>query len=794
MTRNFWSLLVFLVLCLPALAERDKPAVPLADLRWAGAQVFNVLDYGAKADAVRATGCIIPGMDPCSSGGTGTDNGDAFEAAEAAGIATGEPFIVHIPAGHYRFGVEGDRDDSFDFGWKASASDMWIRGEGVDSTFLYPGDPDGSKIIGFCPTWAGACSMTGDPIENVEISGFTLYDDDPVGHGHWHHKIDANSGLSGGTPAPGDAITWGSGDGEGHVEEWDASGTGTIYITEISSGRDDPADTESITDGTWTITNIVTLDLKTIEESHGVGIRGMHHVYIHDIRCQNIGDECIDAGGVAGLSNEDLRYINITSIDSPPFPNGGSTINIDGTNGAIVQGVVIRGGHTSYGIGSTGINIGNNSVVANHNILITGNHVVRTGAFAISISIDFAENNHITISDNYFETGNPGNGALYMAGAVVGNHLRITGNHFVGGIEGVFYFDDVVIENNVFDDTLSDPNYSLKLGPSTNVVARSNTMFGGDGGCIVYLPGDGGILIDGNHCLTNADSVVGNDVIFAYGPISGECATGAVRITNNIIHPVGLASGGIIGHTCSDSIASGNHIVFAENDTDARCISNINTITDNYCQIFNDTDYGIMLSASKLNYTGGLISGNLVRMGNPGDNGIRVTSTAMGVRVIGNRIEGVSGAGVAIEEGTGSDYNVFLANISAPLFSMGPTTPATFDSADVTIQADPDEDLVDLTAHGFVDGSGPFQFTTSGTLPTGLSLATDYWLKRVDVDTLTIAGGPPDWDYIDLSGVGSGTHTINPESAAFECLTGASGGCDGNGTGANSQASMNIVR
>lgn len=64
------------------------------------------------------------------------------------------------------------------------------------------------------------------------------------------------------------------------------------------------------------------------------------------------------------------------------------------------------------------------------------------------------------------------------------------------------------------------------------------------------------------------------------------------------------------------------------------------------------------------------------------------------------------------------------------------------------------------TAHGRTVGSGPYLFTTSGTLPTGLLKDTLYWIHTVvDVNTIRVTTqlGSPASNVVDA---GSGTHTI----------------------------------
>lgn len=76
-------------------------------------------------------------------------------------------------------------------------------------------------------------------------------------------------------------------------------------------------------------------------------------------------------------------------------------------------------------------------------------------------------------------------------------------------------------------------------------------------------------------------------------------------------------------------------------------------------------------------------------------------------------------------------------------------------------------DIVTLTAHGFqtcLKG----RFASSGTLPAGISAATDYFLIRVSADTFKIAVSRQDARAgiaVDFTGAGIGSHTFTPTSA-----------------------------
>lgn len=76
-------------------------------------------------------------------------------------------------------------------------------------------------------------------------------------------------------------------------------------------------------------------------------------------------------------------------------------------------------------------------------------------------------------------------------------------------------------------------------------------------------------------------------------------------------------------------------------------------------------------------------------------------------------------------------------------------------------------DVITCTAHNQKIGD-IVQFTTTGTLPAGLSLATNYYVLTVpDANSLTVSatnGGT----VVDITDTGSGTHTMNRSPAVPE--------------------------
>ena len=72
-------------------------------------------------------------------------------------------------------------------------------------------------------------------------------------------------------------------------------------------------------------------------------------------------------------------------------------------------------------------------------------------------------------------------------------------------------------------------------------------------------------------------------------------------------------------------------------------------------------------------------------------------------------------------------------------------------------------DIATNVAHGLLTGDGPFQLTSTGTLPAGLALATNYWIIRLTADTFSFASTLANalaGTAVDITDAGSGTHTI----------------------------------
>jgi hypothetical protein len=86
----------------------------------------------------------------------------------------------------------------------------------------------------------------------------------------------------------------------------------------------------------------------------------------------------------------------------------------------------------------------------------------------------------------------------------------------------------------------------------------------------------------------------------------------------------------------------------------------------------------------------------------------------------------------------------------------------TFSSGDVSLS------VITIASHGYKLGL-KIRFTTTGVLPAGLSLATDYYLTDLTNNTLLVSTSYANalaGSYVTLTDGGSGTHTIAVQAAS----------------------------
>lgn len=90
----------------------------------------------------------------------------------------------------------------------------------------------------------------------------------------------------------------------------------------------------------------------------------------------------------------------------------------------------------------------------------------------------------------------------------------------------------------------------------------------------------------------------------------------------------------------------------------------------------------------------------------------------------------------------------------------------------VFVDGDISSNAIAESAHG-LDTGDKVRFTTSGTLPTGLSLATDYYVIRINANSFKVAASPQDAErgvVVSITADGSGNHTLTAQDMAVKAL------------------------
>jgi hypothetical protein len=95
--------------------------------------------------------------------------------------------------------------------------------------------------------------------------------------------------------------------------------------------------------------------------------------------------------------------------------------------------------------------------------------------------------------------------------------------------------------------------------------------------------------------------------------------------------------------------------------------------------------------------------------------------------------------------------------------------------ADNTFTVDAGTDVVTLSTSDPATGSGPFQLTTTTTLPAPLTTATDYWWIRTGANTGKLAtslAAALAGSEVDITDTGTGTHTISDTADTEQLVEG----------------------
>lgn len=252
------------------------------------------------------------------------------------------------------------------------------------------------------------------------------------------------------------------------------------------------------------------------------------------------------------------------------------------------------------------------------------------------------------------------------------------------------------------------------------------------------------------------------------GPASAAVTlTGAQTLTNKTLTtPVlGVATATSINKVALTAPATGSTLTIA----DGKTLTSSNTLTlagtDSTTMTFPATSSTVLTTGNTATITKGYtVTPNLIGTVTSGTTTLDATT--------GNYQMVVNGGNFSLSPPAAGTYDAIdLLVINGPSagsvtfttgkWRVGSSTGSAFSStsrssATVTMTiASPC--VVSWTSHGCVDGD-PFFLTTSGALPTGLSINTVYYVKYIDANSFNLAA-TPGGSSINTTGSQSGTHT-----------------------------------
>lgn len=108
-------------------------------------------------------------------------------------------------------------------------------------------------------------------------------------------------------------------------------------------------------------------------------------------------------------------------------------------------------------------------------------------------------------------------------------------------------------------------------------------------------------------------------------------------------------------------------------------------------------------------------------------------------------------------------------------------------------------EICTATAHALLTGDGPVRLTTTTTLPAGLSLATDYYIIKIDANTFYFAASRAlafIGTAVTFTDDGTGTHTLTGTASArrpVAIATGVNTDADGGGASLAADAPVTLT-
>jgi len=667
---------------------------------------FNVLDYGAVADAVEASGCDANEDVPmnCTSAGSGTDNQAFFQAAVDAACTARDPDNtvggrIWIPNGKYRI----------DSVVRIDCDNVTVECES-HGAMLLPGTTGGGYLFAACQLDSGVCDTTpSNNPNNVHFKGCYYLDDDPWAHGSTWSEQATVSSISGAfaynevitfeTSSPGATINF----------YWQSATTGggeLIYrLSDSAQFCSGCADTITGARSSATAEFVSMTWARQSEETHAIFLAA-DDSSITGNRFDHFGDEAID---VTGLSKNSEISDNVF-WNNPATPSQAASISI--SNGATYIDVLRNDIEIGVSGSSKGIDVASASTEVS-DITIRGNTVTEddignadhsVGEFAIVVKSITTNILRTTIDDNRISfdlddegtcSGAPADTACSVhtdcggvqtctnatldcescesiqvgesadGSKVIG--IAITNNDIVGRIESVTTGTDgwAMVSGNRFTGT---------VGSAMRVVADTvhildNIALDYPNFAVNISSAADEIIIDGNTFLDIGSGLTGTSAV-----ILPSSAPTRMTVTNNHIRGETATSGVVRGIWCRAtdySIVQGNTITDTDDHSIFECQSVIgNTIKDS-------AGAGILMTAAE---QGGRVIGNHIE--SSANDAINL-SGVQGVLVMGNHCLDVDNNVCVQEENTTTNNNVIVGNTSADADAIGATFNARSAAQDV---------------------------------------------------------------------------------------------------------------
>lgn len=121
---------------------------------------------------------------------------------------------------------------------------------------------------------------------------------------------------------------------------------------------------------------------------------------------------------------------------------------------------------------------------------------------------------------------------------------------------------------------------------------------------------------------------------------------------------------------------------------------------------------------------------------------------------------------------TGANYTSFTripfdTELSQTKTSGGHSFYLGADFTFATTDVNTTDDEITEAAHGMITGDGPVQFSSTTTLPTGISASTNYWIIKISNDVFQIATSIANalaGTQVDITSQGTGTHTCERQA------------------------------